>query len=107
MSPLGKRIVVLTMFWVFLVMIVSQIYDNATGRGMPARQLVPTPKAPVQPDEDIARLAELQSCVAANPNNLDCTLELAELYYTARQWPQAQVNFERAIQLDPHNVTIL
>ena len=108
MSPLGKRIVVFTMMWVFLVMIVTQVYDNVTGKGMPARPAsVGTPEPTVAPDENVTRLADLQSCMAANPNNLQCTLDLAALYYRGGQWPQAQVNYERAIKLDPHNVEVL
>lgn len=108
MSPLGKRIIVFFMLWVFLVMILIQVYDNVTGKGMPAKR-VPTPvaQAPVEPDKDVARLAELQSCVASDPNNLDCTLQLGALYYAAQQWPQAQVNYERAIKLQPRNVEAL
>ena len=109
MSPLGKRVIVFTMMWVFLAVIVAQVYDNATGSGMPARReaSVPAVEGTVQADPDVTRLAELQGCVAANPDNLECTLELATLYYTASQWAQAQVNYERAIALDPHNVESL
>ncbi len=108
MSPLGKRIIVFFMLWVFLVMILIQVYDNVTGKGMPAkRPATPVAQAPVEPDKDVARLAELQSCVAADPNNLDCTLQLGALYYAAQQWPQAQVNYERAVKLQPHSVEAL
>ncbi|HEX9988866.1 MAG TPA: tetratricopeptide repeat protein [Chloroflexia bacterium] len=109
MSPLGKRIVVFTMLWVFLVMILLQVYDNVTGRGMPVRSsAAPLAVDPtVEPDKDVARLAELQSCVASDPNNLQCNLDLASLYYEAGQYPQAQVNYERAVKLDPHNVGVL
>ncbi len=108
MNPLGKRIVVLFMLWVFLVMILIQIYDNATGKGMPPKR-APTPVAAaiVTPDPDIARLADLQSCVAANPNSFDCTMQLGALYYLAQQWPQAQVNYERAVRIDPSSVEAL
>lgn len=96
------------MLWVFLVMILVQVYDNVTGKGMPVRS-APTPvvPGPIEPDPDVMRLAELQACVAANPDNLECTLELASLYYRATQWPQAQVNYERAVKLDPRNVEAL
>jgi len=106
MSPLGKRIIVLTMFWVFLVMIFTQIYDNVTGRNMPVRHSADTtPVAtPAGPDPAVQLLADLQACVAANPQNLECTLELADLYFVNRQWPQAQVNYESAVTLDPHNL---
>jgi len=109
MSPLGKKIVVFTMLWVFLVMIVMQAYDNVTGRGAPARPVAGTPtvEATAGPDEAVTRLAELQSCLAADPQNLQCVVELADLYYAAQLWPQAQVNYELAINLDPHNVRLL
>ncbi|MDQ3706270.1 MAG: tetratricopeptide repeat protein [Chloroflexota bacterium] len=108
MNPLGKRIVVLGMFWVFLVMIVTQVYDNVTGRGMPAtRAAAPTPTASAQVDAVIQQMADLQACVANNPENLDCMLELATLYYDLEQYPQAQTAFEAAIKLDPHNVGAL
>jgi Flp pilus assembly protein TadD len=109
MSPMGKRIIIFTMLWVFLVMILLQVYDNVTGRGMPVRSsaallaVEPT----VEPDKDVARLADLQSCVASHPDNLQCNLDLAALYYKAGQYPQAQVNYERAVQLDPHNASVL
>ncbi len=108
MSPLGKRILVLGMFWVFLVMIVTQVYDNVTGRGMPAGPAaVPTPTGTAEADVTIQRLADLQACVANNPNNLDCMLDLANLYYDLGQYPQAQTAFEAAVKLDPHNVGAL
>ena len=108
MSPLGKRILVLSMFWVFLVMIVTQVYDNVTGRGMPAtRAASPAPTGTVGADDAIQQLADLQACVANNPNNLDCMLGLANLYYDLGQYPQAQSAFEAAIKLDPHNVGAL
>ena len=108
MSPLGKRIVVLGMFWVFLVMIVTQVYDNVTGRGMPAtRAASPTPTSVVQADATVQQLADLQACVANNPNNLDCMLDLANLYYDLGQYPQAQTAFEAAVKLDPHNAGAL
>jgi cytochrome c-type biogenesis protein CcmH/NrfG len=105
MSPLGKRILVLGMFWVFLVMIVTQVYDNVTGRGMPATPAaVPTPTGTAEADATIQQLADLQACVANNPNNLQCMLDLANLYYDLGQYPQAQTAFEAAVKLDPHNV---
>ncbi|HUP27804.1 MAG TPA: tetratricopeptide repeat protein [Chloroflexia bacterium] len=105
MSPLGKKIVVYGMFWVLLVMVVSQIYDNVRGKGMPPQAAgVPTIEPTPQADPDVARLADLQNCVASDPSNLQCALDLADLYYAARQYPQAQVNYERAVKLDPHNV---
>ena len=108
MNPLGKRIIVLGMFWVFLVMIVTQVYDNVTGRGMPAtRATGPAPTASAGADAVIQLMADLQACVANNPNNLDCMLELANLYYDLGQYPQAQTAFEAAVKLDPHNVGAL
>lgn len=109
MSLLGKRIIVLMMVWVMLFMIVSQIYDNVTGKGMPDKQqtstltTLPTPGQ----DPDTKRLADLQACVASNPSDLKCTQDLADFYYAAGQYPQAQANYERAIKLDPHNVAML
>jgi cytochrome c-type biogenesis protein CcmH/NrfG len=93
------------MFWVFLVMIFTQIYDNVTGRNMPARPSSESAvvETPVGPDPAIALLADLQACVAANPQDLECTLELADLYFVNRQWPQSQANYESAVALDPHN----
>src|SRR5687767_3962531 len=107
MNPLGRKIVVYGMAWVLLVMVLSQIYDNVRGKGMPAQQAaVPTAVA-ATPDPQQGRLEELQECLGGDPNNLQCTIELAALYYAAEQWPQAQVNYERAVQLDPHNVQTL
>ncbi len=98
------------MLWVLLVMTVAQVYDNVTGRGMPAKKVVPaaaTPEPTVQPDAGVAKLADLQGCVASDPNNLQCNLDLANLYYQAQQWPQAQVNYERAVRLNPHDPAVL
>src|SRR5438477_1951270 len=104
MNSLGKRIIVFTMLWVLLVMTVIQEYDNVTGKGMPPKKAVPASGEPtVQPDPDVARLADLQRCVAADPNNLHCNLDLANLYYQAKMWPQAQVDYERAVKLNPHD----
>ena len=107
MNTLGKRIVVFLMVWVLLVMTLIQLYDNVTGKGMPAKQATPSADAAVTPDAGVTRLAELQTCVAADPKNLQCTLDLADLYYGAGQWPQAQVNYESAVKLDPHNASVL
>ncbi|MEO6456907.1 MAG: tetratricopeptide repeat protein [Chloroflexia bacterium] len=108
MNPLGKKIVVYGMAWVLLVMVLSQIYDNVRGKGMPVQQAgVPTAVVEATPDTQQARLAELQNCLGGDPNNLQCTIELAALYYAAGQWPQAQVNYERAVQIDPRNVQSL
>jgi len=108
MNPLGKKIVVYGMGWVLLVMVLSQIYDNVRGKGMPVQAITaPTAVADATPDALQARLAELQECLGGDPNNLQCTLELAGIYYAEQQWPQAQVNYERAVQLDPHNVQSL
>jgi cytochrome c-type biogenesis protein CcmH/NrfG len=108
MSPLGKRIVVFFMLWVFLVMILIQVYDNVTGKGMPVKVAPTAVAAGVEtPDPDVAKLAELQSCLASNPNDLSCTMQLGQLYYAAQQWPQAQVNYERAVKLDPTSVEAL
>jgi cytochrome c-type biogenesis protein CcmH/NrfG len=106
MSPLGKRIIVLTMLWVFLVMIFTQIYDNVTGKNMPVRQSMnaTAEPTPVGPDPAIQLLADLQACVASDPQNLECTLELADLYFINRQWPQAQINYESAVKLDASNL---
>jgi cytochrome c-type biogenesis protein CcmH/NrfG len=107
MGPLGKRIVVFTMMWVLLVMVLTQLYDNVTGRGMPPR-IEPTPTAQsTQPDPGVTRLAELQSCIASNPDNLQCNVDLAAYYYEKQRWDQAQALYERAIRLDPHNVAVL
>jgi cytochrome c-type biogenesis protein CcmH/NrfG len=102
MSPLGKRIIVLTMFWVFLVMIFTQIYDNVTGRNMPVTSVAAEP-TPVSPDPAVQRLADVQACVAANPDNMECLLELADIYFVNKQWAQAQANYERVVIADPHN----
>ena len=109
MSPVGKRVIVYTMLWVFLVMIVAQAYDNVTGRGAIARPQAGagTPGPTEEADSEAQRLVELQACVAADPQDLECTVELADLYYQAQQWPQAEVNYERAVALDPHNVRLL
>lgn len=108
MSPLGKRIVVFFMLWVFLVMIVMQVYDNVTGKGMPVRS-APTQAVPAvaTPDPEGAKLADLQKCVASNPNDLNCTMQIGQLYYRGQQWPQAQVSYERAVTLDPRSVEAL
>ena len=38
MSPLGKRIIVFLMIWVVLAMVVLQLYDNVTGKGIPMQE---------------------------------------------------------------------
>src|SRR4051812_38976606 len=108
MSPLGRRIIVLFMGWVLLVMVVLQVYDNVTGKSAPKNDVGPvaTPAA-VTPDAQTQKLADLQTCVASDPNNLQCTVDLALIYYQAGQYPQAQVNYERAAQLSPKDYTIL
>jgi cytochrome c-type biogenesis protein CcmH/NrfG len=108
MSPLGKRIIVLFMAWVLLVMVVLQVYDNVTGKSAPKNDLTANAAEPtVGPDPQVQKLADLQSCVAANPNNLQCTLDLASFYYQAGQYPQAQIEYERAALLSPNDYRIL
>ncbi|MFL5733886.1 MAG: tetratricopeptide repeat protein [Chloroflexia bacterium] len=108
MGILGKRIIVYTMMWVLLVMVVSQVYDNVTGRGMPApRPAAATPEPTVEPNADVTHLADLQACVASDPKNLQCTLDLASFYYDAGMWQASQAAYESAVRLDPHNVTTL
>lgn len=108
MSRLGKQIIVFSMVWVLLFMAVSQIVDNVTGKGMPARQQPAGAEATTAgPDEANRNLAQLQSCVAANPQNLECAVDLANLYFAGAQWEQAQVYYERAATLDPRNETTL
>ena len=109
MSPLGKRIIVLFMGWVLLVMAVMQVYDNVTGRNSPQDRVIvaPTVGPTVGPDPLITRLAELQTCVAANPDNLGCARDLAALYYEMGQYEQAMINYENAARLAPHDYDIL
>lgn len=111
MSPLGKRIIVFFMLWVLLVMVLLQVYDNVRGKGTFVKDVPGTAETTVPiagtPDPSITQLADLQNCVASNPNNLDCTLQLAQLYYDLKQWPQAETNYERAVLLQPHNADIL
>ena len=80
MGPLGKRILVLLFGWVLLVMVIIQVYDNVSGRNSPVSRIVAAPTAipTVQADADMTRLADLQTCVANDPNNLKCTSDLAE-----------------------------
>lgn len=90
-------------------MVVLQVYDNVTGRGAPARSpaAVPTVEPTAEPDQTTTQLAQLQSCVASDPSNLQCTSDLAALYYGLGQYPQAQVNYERAVRLSPHDDKLL
>jgi len=109
MGPLGKRIIVFTMMWVILVMIVLQLYDNVTGKGIPMKETtaVATVEPTVLPNAQVQQLANLQSCVASDPNNLQCTLDLGALYYQEGDYPEAQVTYEKANQLSPQNYEIL
>ncbi len=109
MGPLGKRILVLLFGWVLLVMVIIQVYDNVSGRNSPVSRVVAAPTAipTVQADADMTKLADLQTCVANDPNNLQCTSGLADLYYSLGQYPQAQVNYERASQLSPHDASLM
>jgi cytochrome c-type biogenesis protein CcmH/NrfG len=108
MNPLGKKIIVLIMLWVFLFMVVQQIYDNVTGRGQPVRaQASATAQTAANPDPTIQAIADAQSCVTSNPNDVDCLEQLGNLYYGLGQYQQAQSAFEAAVKLDPHNVNTL
>ena len=109
MNPLGKRIIVFLMFWVLVVMAIAQLYDNISGRNAPARaaEPIPTAVATTEPDRDIQRLADLQTCAAADPGNLQCTTDLADYYYQAAQYPLAEVEYLRAVSLAPHDSQLL
>lgn len=110
MSLLGKRIIILAMAWVFLAMIVSQLYDNLTATNVPPRPRAGSTFSPaptVTADPASSQLADLQRCVASDPNNLQCVVDLANLYYASNQWPQAQASYESAIKLSPHDASLL
>lgn len=110
MSPLVKRILVLIMFWVFLFMIVSQVYDSIRGNGTTSAQTTASSPASLSgptPDPTIQAIANDESCIAADSKNVACLEDLGNLYYGLGQYPQAQTAFESAIRLDPHNVGVL
>jgi tetratricopeptide (TPR) repeat protein len=52
-----------------------------------------------QPDKQIAA-----SQLA--PNQAAVHLDLGQLYYTEKKWPQAEKEFQTVIQLDPSNPTM-
>lgn len=109
MSPLGKKIIVLLMAWVLIGMAAIQIYDNVSGRNAPIARVivVPTAAATVGPNADITRMAELQTCLAANPDNLDCSRELAALYYKLGRYDSARGAYENAVRLAPEDYDLL
>jgi cytochrome c-type biogenesis protein CcmH/NrfG len=109
MSPLGKRIVVFFMLWVFVVMIALQLYNNVTGKGIPMKEASPiaTAEPSVVPNQQIQQLANLQGCIASDPSNLQCTLDLAGLYYQRGDYAEAQLTYEKANQLSANNYEIL
>jgi tetratricopeptide (TPR) repeat protein len=109
LSPLGKRIIVLFMLWVLSAMAIAQVYDNISGRNAPATRViaVPTVGPTVAPDPEITRLADLQTCVSADPSDLECVTELAALYYSMGQYEQSQVNYENAVKLSPQDYNLL
>jgi cytochrome c-type biogenesis protein CcmH/NrfG len=108
MNPLGKRIIVFTMLWVLLVMTVAQVYDNVRGKGLPPKTTTSAQSQPTtEPDATVTRLSQLQACIQASPDNLQCNQDLADFYYTEHQWSQAQAVYEQVVRLDPHNVAML
>lgn len=109
MSPLGKRIIVLFMMWVLLAMTVTQVYDNVTGKNAPATRVIapPTVGPTVSADPDITRIAELQTCILSEPDNLSCLRELAALYYKLGWYDQAQTTYLAASKLDPTDYDLL
>ncbi len=109
MSPLGKRVIVLFMLWVLSAMAIAQLYDNISGRNAPAVRViaVPTPQPSVEADPQITRLADLQTCVNADPNDLACMTELAALYYDMGQYDAAQISYEAAVKLSPEDYNLL
>jgi cytochrome c-type biogenesis protein CcmH/NrfG len=92
-----------------MVMVIIQVYDNVSGRNSPTDRVLAAPTAvpTVQADPNVSKLADLQTCVANDPSNLQCTTDLGDLYYTLGQYPQAQVNYERAVQLSPHDYNLM
>jgi Flp pilus assembly protein TadD len=52
-------------------------------------------------------MAELQTCVAANPDDLECVRELAALYYGLGHYEAAQTSYEQAAALAPDDYDIL
>jgi Flp pilus assembly protein TadD len=91
-------------------MVVAQVYDNLAGRGMPPKADDTSAAAALgvpTPDASVTQLANLQSCVASDPNNLQCVTGLADMYYQAQQWDQAQTNYQQAVKLSPHDAALL
>jgi membrane associated rhomboid family serine protease/Flp pilus assembly protein TadD len=50
-----------------------------------------------------AAIAEFQSAIRLKPDNVPARLDLANAYYTSRQFPQAEAELKRVLALEPNN----
>jgi len=60
--------------------------------------------APAQaPPLDTAREQSLVAVLDGDPDNVEATIQLANVYFDAERWPDAIRWYERALELDPGN----
>jgi len=97
------------MLWLLSAMALIQLYDNISGKNAPVDRVVavPTVVPTVGPDPGITRLADLQTCVSEEPDNLDCLTQLAALYYDMGQYDQSQASYLAAIKLSPNDYNLM
>src|SRR4051812_14018248 len=97
------------MLWVLSAMALIQLYDNISGKNAPVDRVVAAPTAAptVAADPRITQLADLQTCVSEEPDNLDCLKQLAALYYDMEQYDQAQASYQAAIKLSPQDYDLM
>jgi tetratricopeptide (TPR) repeat protein len=63
-----------------------------------------SPTTPSAPAIDQARVGALEQQAAAEPNNADVRVEIANLYFDAERFEQAAPWYEAALAIDPRNV---
>jgi Tfp pilus assembly protein PilF len=54
--------------------------------------------------DDDGSLKDLQQVLAADPKNIDAYMLRGAIYTRKKQWPQAQADFNAALQLHPENM---
>ncbi|HMA34394.1 MAG TPA: tetratricopeptide repeat protein [Chloroflexia bacterium] len=106
MSYTAKRLIILLMAWGLLVFVGVTVRINLNMPPPPAVE-APTPTTTPAAATAADRANTLQQALAQNPDDLPSLLELAGIFYQARQWPDAITLYQRAISLDPHNVDVL
>ena len=94
----------LLMGWIIGSQQAIRVAAPATAPAAASAAAPQTPQTAPTPVFDERRAADLEKTAAARPSDSAVRVELADLYYDARRFPQAIQWYEGALKIDPKNV---